>query len=162
MLPVVEAGRSCSAYLRERRREGRTQIKKNKMVKWEKMMQVKKSSKCSCWDTCSCKRCYKLVIPTNVAFHRNSMAVTLMLEAESKISLPILESEWNPRLPKFVRMMQTQGRHSHNCDGAGYDGKSSIFCTNEQKNYKLPVCESLANSQLPVYLEERHFQHSNS
>lgn len=72
-----------------------------------------------------------------------------MLKAESKISLPVLESDCNPRLTKFVRMVQTQGRHSHSFDGAGYDGKKLNFLHSRTKKHKLqfvriqPVAKSL-------------------
>lgn len=98
--------------------------------------------------TCSCKR---LKISNShwhgipLQFHG---CVSLKLGAQYKISLPILESEWNPRLTRFVRMVQTQGRHSHSFDGAGHDGKSSVFCTHEQKtaNFQFVRIGPIANS----------------
>lgn len=57
---------NCSAYLRERRRGSRKQNKDKHLfsdageTRREKMMRVKKSSKCSCWDTCSYIKALKI------------------------------------------------------------------------------------------------------
>lgn len=168
-ISVVGAVTNCSVYLRERRRESRIQNKDKHLfsdageMRREKMMQVKKCSKCSCWDTCLYIKALKI---SSSHWHAVPLhfpgCVILLLKAESEIWTLFLfahnrESEWTLSLLKFVIMVQTQWRYSHSLDVAGSGDKTSIFCTHEQKDYKIPICEHPANSQTSVYLKEKHF-----
>ena len=65
------------------------------------------------------------------------------------------KSEWTLNLLKFVIIVQTPQKYSHSLDVARFDDNTSVLCTQEQKDCKLPICEDPASSRTCVYLKEK-------